>query len=149
MLSESEKKGGIMDDETKGRGTAAEGPRADRFNEEELPGKMGLLYHEVNALKMASIRHVMRAEASDDPDRAVESLRHTNTAIRAVMIQLRILAEQARQNSGILKPPGADAIWEAMQSVPQLKALFERPVVRHRIMEKLKEMDKKEIMNDE
>lgn len=113
---------------------------------EDSVDKMGKLYNEANALKMVSIQRILQAEAQKDPERAAEAFRHSQIALRAILIQLKILSEDAKQDRDRGQSASIDAIWTAMLAVPKLKALVSSDTVRKKVLENLEEMIKKERM---
>ena len=105
-----------------------------------LGERMSRLYDEANAVKMLNFRRILQAQAAGDPKSRAEALQSSQMALKAIKLQLNILAEEVRRNPGKSGPVQLAAMWEAMLGVPALKSLVSRGAVRDQVMEQLGEL---------
>ena len=102
--------------------------------------KMQRLYTEADAVKMLNLRQILRARAGSGPEGSAEAMKSSQLALKAIMLQLKILSEEFRQEGQRVVPEKIELIWEAMSRVPSLRGLVSRGAIREQVMENLREM---------
>ena len=115
-------------------------PDDDECLEGVSPDKMEKLFDEANAVKMLNLQRILSAQAGDDPERGADAMKHSQVALKAISIQLKILSEEFRRKLSHGRSEKVDTIFEAMVEVPKMKALVSRDVIREQVLDNLKEM---------
>jgi len=117
-----------------------DGPNDEESLEGVSPDKMGKLFDEANAVKMLNLQRILSAQAGDDPERGADAMKHSQVALKAISIQLKILSEEFRRKLSHGRSEKVDTIFEAMVEVPKMKALVSRDSIRDQVLDNLKDM---------
>lgn len=101
------------------------------------------LYSEAQAVKMLNLKSIIQAKAAPGPDAVSEDLKHSQMALKAIEIQLRILGEKLKNEKSEALPKEFTEIWDVMTQVPNVRAVLSRNVIKEQILTNLRERHKR------
>jgi uncharacterized protein with HEPN domain len=97
------------------------------------------LYSEAQAVKMLNLKSIIQEKAAPGPDAISEDLKHSQMALKAIEIQLRILGEKLKNEKSEALPKEFREIWDVLTQVPMVKAVLSRNVIMEQIIKNLRE----------
>jgi hypothetical protein len=98
--------------------------------------KLQRLYSEAQALKMSGIRKFLALAGKDVPESEAQKI--SAEMIKAIQLQLRILALEQRDERGAQWPESLEVIWDEFMKNPEMRAILNREKFRRRLIEGLK-----------
>jgi len=110
-----------------------------------ITGRMDKIMEQVQALKLSALGQYL--EMSRDPiiGSGPDAIRFYQLALKSIEVELKIITQQMRSPNENALPIHIDVIWDAMNELPEYRALLRNSLSRRRLLEVVK--SKAEKMN--
>jgi len=97
------------------------------------------LYNEVDIVKMNSMRRIAEELNRKDGESERDVQKESQTVLKSVEIQTRLLAERRRGDPESEIEPALNDIWQALINIPEAGAILRRDSVRARLIQTLRQ----------
>ena len=105
----------------------------------DLAKRMDQLYDHSEAVKMVSLQAFMALGRQDDGANEAAVTKLSQMALKAIEIQLRILAESGKQGKD-QKPALPQEVWDALLDTPSVGSLLRQPRVHDKLVDQLRRL---------
>ncbi|MFO8058664.1 MAG: hypothetical protein R6V10_15365 [bacterium] len=127
-----------MTEESMASGMDKEDETGNQMADEPLPDKLAALYSQSEAIKMVSLQYFLQSEKTSGMEKDGIAMKLSQMALKAIELQLRILAETARHDKPA-EAPVPSQVWEVMQDLPGVGPLLRRDKIKDELVKRLKE----------